>query len=70
MKIDSLKIKMLMLQKGFTNGDLAEEMKSSRQWLGAILDRGHATLNYISKLAKALEVDPKEIIKLEDWKCY
>ena len=55
-----------MLEKGFTNGDLAEEMKSSRQWLGAILERGHATLNYISRLAKALDVDPKEIVKLED----
>ncbi|EEI83536.1 helix-turn-helix transcriptional regulator [Anaerococcus tetradius] len=66
MKIDSLKIKMLMLQKGFNICGLAEEMKSSRQWLGVVLERGHATLNYISKLAKALDVDPKEIVKLED----
>lgn len=66
MKIDSLKIKMLMLEKDLNIGELADLMKSSRQWLGAILDRGHATLNMVNKLAKALDVDPKEIVKLED----
>lgn len=66
MKIDSLKIKMLMLEKDLNIGELADLMKSSRQWLGAILDRGHATLNMVNKLAKALNVDPKEIVKLED----
>ena len=66
MQINSLKIKMIMLEKGYNNGTLAEKMGSTRQWLGAVLNRGHATMNYISKLAKALEVEPKEIIKLED----
>lgn len=66
MKINSLKIKMIMLEQGYNNGTLAEKMGSTRQWLGAVLNRGHATTNYISKLAKALNVDPKEIVKLED----
>lgn len=66
MQIDSLKIKMIMLEKDLNNKSLAEKMNSSRQWLGAILDRGHATMNYISKIAKALEVEPKEIVKMED----
>lgn len=66
MQINSLKIKMLMLEKDLNIGDLAELMQSSRQWVGAILDRGHATLNMVNKFAKALEVDPKEIVKLED----
>lgn len=66
MKIDTIKIKMLMFDKGFNKGDLALAMQSSRQWLGTVLDRGHASMDYISKIAKALEVDPKEIVKLED----
>ena len=66
MKINSLKIKMLMLEKGFNICSLAKEIKISRQWLGVVLERGHATLSYINKLAKALDVDPKEIVKLED----
>lgn len=65
-KIDSLKIRILMLEKGLNIGDLAELMKSSRQWVGAILDRGHATLNMVARIAKALEVDPKEIVIMED----
>lgn len=66
MKINSLKIKMIMLEKGYNNGTLADKMGSTRQWLGAVLNRGYATMNYISKLAKALGVEPKEIIKPED----
>lgn len=66
MQINSLKIKMLMLERDLNIGELAELMNSSRQWVGAILDRGHATLNMVNKLAKALEVEPKEIIKMED----
>lgn len=66
MQIDSLKIKTLMLEKDLNNKSLAKKMKSSRQWVGAILDRGHATLNMVNKIAKALEVEPKEIVKLED----
>lgn len=55
-----------MLEKNLNKGDLAALMGSSRQWVGTILDRGHATLNMVNKLAKALDVDPKEIVKLED----
>ncbi|WP_311482235.1 helix-turn-helix transcriptional regulator [uncultured Anaerococcus sp.] len=66
MKIDSIKIKMLMLEKDINISELADLMKSSRQWLGTILDRGYATLKMVNKLAKALDVDPKEIVKLED----
>lgn len=66
MQIDSFKIKMLMLEKELNQGQLALAMESSRQWLGTVLERGHASMNYISKIAKALEVDPKEIVKLED----
>ena len=66
MQINSLKIKKLMLEKGLNNKSLAKKMKSSRQWVGTILDRGHATLNMVNKIAKALEVDPKGTVKLED----
>lgn len=66
MQINSFKIKTLMLDKGLTIQELANNMNSSRQWLGAILDQGHATIPYIKRLATALEVDPKEIVKLEE----
>lgn len=55
-----------MLEKGFNIGSLAEKMNSSRQWVGAILGRGYATPNMVIRLSKALDVDPKEISKLED----
>ena len=66
MKIDSLKIKTFMLQKGFNNSTLSKSMNSTRQWLGVVLEREKATKEYIAKIAKALDVDPKEIVKLED----
>ena len=66
MKIDSLKIKMFMLERNLNNTRLAEKMGTSRQWLGMILDRGHATMNYVNKIAKTLEVEPIEIVILED----
>ncbi|MFR2717174.1 MAG: helix-turn-helix domain-containing protein [Anaerococcus obesiensis] len=55
MKINSLKIKILMLEQGYNIGTLAEKMNSSRQWLGTVLERGHATMSYVVKLAKALD---------------
>lgn len=66
MKIDSLKIKTIMLQKGLNNTTLSKSMKSTRQWLGVVLERESATKEYIAKIAQALDVDPKEIVKLED----
>ncbi|WP_308748467.1 helix-turn-helix transcriptional regulator [uncultured Anaerococcus sp.] len=62
-KIDSLKIKMLMLERNLNNTSLAKKMGTTRQWLGNVLEREHATKEYVCKIAKALEVDPKEIIK-------
>lgn len=66
MKIDSLKIKTIMLQKGLNNTTLSKSMNSTRQWLGVVLERENATKEYIAKISKALEVDPKEIVKMED----
>lgn len=66
MKIDSIKIKILMVERNLNNGQLADLMQTTRQWLGTILDRGHATINMVNKIAKALEVEPREIIKMED----
>lgn len=63
MKIDSLKIKTIMLQKGLNNTTLSKSMNSSRQWLGLVLGGESATEEYVVKIAKALDVDPKEIVK-------
>lgn len=57
-------IKFLM--NGRTNDIMAEAMGISRNWFNTILKRGYANMNMVNKLAKALNVDPKEIVKLED----
>lgn len=66
MNFDTLKIKMLMFDKKLNNKKLAEKMDVSRQWLGVVLKRGYATFDYVNKLAKALEVEIEEIVKMED----
>lgn len=64
MKLKTDYIKFLM--NGRTNDIMAEAMGISRNWFNTILKRGYANMNMVNKLAKALNVDPKEIVKLED----
>lgn len=66
MNFDTLEIKMLMFDKKLNNKKLAERMEVSRQWLGVVLKRGYATFDYLNKLAKALEVEIEDIVKMED----
>ena len=40
----------------------------SRQWVSSNLQRGYSNTKFINKLAEALEVEIKEIVKLEDQK--
>lgn len=64
MKLKTDYIKFLM--NGRTNEFMAEAMGISRNWFNTILKRGYSNMNMVNKLAKALDVDPKEIVKLED----
>lgn len=58
--------KILFLINGRTQKEISDLAGISQNWLGATLKRGYASMNVVNKLAKALEVDPKEIVKLED----
>ncbi|KWZ77963.1 hypothetical protein HMPREF3200_01012 [Anaerococcus tetradius] len=64
MKLKKDYIKFLM--NGKTNEYMAEAMGISRNWFNTIIKRGYANMNMVNKIAKALDVDPKEIVKLED----
>lgn len=66
MYFDILKIKILMANMNLNNKQLAEKMGVSRQWLGVVLKRGYATFDYVNKLAKALDCEIEEIVKMED----
>lgn len=66
MNLNKSYIKLCMTEKNLNNGTLAELMGVSRQWLGVVLQRGYATPKIINKLAKALDCEVKEIVKMED----
>lgn len=51
---------------GMSFEELSEKTGVSRNWLNTVINRGNASMNIVNKLAKALGVDPKEIVKLED----
>ena len=63
MKIDSIKIKLLMADQGMTQADLADRVGISRQNISLMLGRGTCSIAKVGKLAKALGVDAREIIK-------
>lgn len=57
-------IKFLM--NGMTYEELSEKSYISKTWLVTVINRGHASMNVVNKLAKALDVEPKEIVKLDE----
>lgn len=59
-------IELKKVENNFTNKQLAEKMKVSSKWLGVVLQRGYGTPDFINKLAKALDVEIKEIVKMEN----
>lgn len=64
MKLKKDYIKFLM--NGMTFEDLSRKSNLSKTWLVTVINRGHANMNVVNKIAKALDVDPKEIVKLDD----
>ena len=65
MKIDSIKIKLLMAEQGINQSVLAERCEISRQNISTMLARGTCSIAKVGKLAKALGVDAREIVKEE-----
>lgn len=63
MKIDSIKIKLLLAEIGITQTDLSSICGVSRQNISTILMRGTCSCATAGKLAKALGIPVREIIK-------
>mgnify|MGYP002527437355 CR=1 FL=1 len=66
MKISKRKITALMGAKLMTQVKLAEAAGVSRATINAALLKGSCSIPTVGKIARALGVDPMEIIKMED----
>lgn len=58
--------KILFLINGRTQKEISNLSGISQNWIGTTLKRGYASMNIVNKLAKALDIEPIEIVKLED----
>ena len=65
MKLDVLKIKLILARKELNQADLAKSCGMRRQALTEIFDRGACTLKTLGRIANALGVDVTEIVKEE-----
>lgn len=65
MKIDSIKIKLLMAEQEINQSILAERCGVARQSVSAMLARGTCSIAKVGKVAKALGVSVAEIVKEE-----
>lgn len=65
MKLDSIKIRLILVQKQMTQTDLAERCGIARQNISLTLSRGTCSPSKAAKLADALGVPAREIIKEE-----
>lgn len=63
MRVDSIKIKLVLAEQEMTQTDLAERCGISRQFLSTILTRGTCQPKTVGKLAKGLGVPVAEITK-------
>ena len=63
MRIDTIKIKLLMAQKDMTQEALGKMGGVSRQAISTMLGRGTCSPKNVNRMAQALGVDPAEIIK-------
>lgn len=65
MRIDSIKVKLMLAEQEMTQTNLAVKSGISRQNISTILLRGTCSAVTAGKLAKALGVHAREIIKEE-----
>ena len=63
MKIDSIKIKLLMAELEMNQAMLADKCGIARQNISATLSRGTCSIVKVGRIAKALGVNAMEIIK-------
>ena len=63
MKIDSIKIKLILAEREMTRTELATLCGISRQNVSTVLTRGTCEPKTAGKIAKALGVDAREIVK-------
>lgn len=64
MKLKKDYIKFLIGEMSYK--ELSEKCGVSPTWLNTVINRGHASMNIVNKLAKTLNVKPIEIVKMED----
>lgn len=65
MRLNANKIKMLLAERGLAQYELAEQSGISRQTVSAILQKESCHPDTLLKVARALEVDPQELIGKE-----
>lgn len=58
--------KIIYLINGRSLQEISKLSGISRPWLSTVINRGQASMNIVNKLAKALNVEPIEIVKMED----
>lgn len=63
MRLNTWKIKLILAKKVMNQADLAAKCGVNRQQINEILARETCTLKTLGKIAKALGVDPAEIVK-------
>ena len=64
MQLNIVKVNKELKRMSWGKRDLAKRMKKHRQWMYELLKPGHnPTFKTISALAKALDVDPRDLIK-------
>lgn len=65
MRLDNIKIKLLMAELEINQTVLAEKVGVSRQNISLMLCRGTCSIVNAGRLAKALGVDVREIVREE-----
>ena len=63
MKLNVWKIKLLLAEREMYKADLAVKIGMSRQHVNEILKRETCSLKTLGRIAKALGVDVREIVK-------
>lgn len=63
MKIDTTKLSILCIRKGWNTMQLAEKAGITRQTLSTVKGRGTCAMGTAGKLAKALGVDVTELLE-------
>ena len=66
LKISRLKLDALQAEQGLTCGQVAEKAGMSRQNFSTVRTRGTCTAVTLGKIARALGVDPLEIMEQEE----